>query len=433
MSMSLAAAGLLALLPFSVEAPAAPEGGTAAQAPQLHGKPAGRSNAFDDMWLLPYAIPAEEKSAVVNADLERINARLADPALDAQVLGTDALASSAIGRYPQRAPLPARPRLCGHGNDCLAQIRLEPESYVALVERNTAWLAQHRELTRHDHFRNRLQPHHLAPGLPMTSMNLPLTAAALDFVQGRTGSAMTAVCDQTRGWRRIGANSDSLLVTMLATGQVRAHAALYAEMLADLPPDTAEPATCKKAFAAASADELSLCTAMTGETAMLANGYRATSIRLNDNTVDSANYDADRTIARVQRTLGWFCSTGALAALEKDSAVQLPRPETDASHPECQGNATGCTLADTGLAAYDTHLARRQDMAAQLRLVEALRALRSECEPGQVEACLARINAGSPARPVELVDEGTALRIALRDGRSQAHWQEALPPYLVTR
>lgn len=405
----------------------------------LQAQAQGRSNAFDDLWLLPFDVPGNEKARIATADVERINAQLRSvEATDATAQAASAMRSLASEHYPP-SPIPSSdaPPLCDlHGEDCLTRVRAAADAYTALLTQEAALLSRHNALTRHDHFHSRFSAHPRSPSLPLTRMSLPLTDAALKFVQGRTEGALQSVCEHTQAWRRIGANSDSMVVSMLATALVNGNASLYAQMRVELPADHSEPAACATAFSAPSAEELSLCTAMTGEYALhkhTTESQLAQRESAKPGTLESATFDPARTLDLTARQLGRQCSDEVLAQLRDDVRVQLPPVDIDLTSPDCVANPVGCTLADTGSEAYDSYIHRRQDMAARLRLVETVSRLRAGCSDEPVAACVARMNADSPTRPVTLSTDGTALHIALYDSRHGSHASVALPADLQPR
>ena len=397
----------------------------------LQAQASGRSNAFDDLWLLRFDIPEADRPGITDADVERINARLESATGNVGgALAPSDLDSSAAGRYPTSMALPAdAPPLCDlDGDDCLARVRAAADDYAHLLQREAALLSRQRALIRHDHFRNRFVAHPQTPVPSLSRLSLPLTQAALDFVEGRTGPALAALCNQALAWRRIGANSDSLVVTMVATSLVQGNASVYAQMLLELPPGHAGPAECATAFAPPSAKELSLCTAMSGEYALhqrVIQDLHATRAESVAGTDETASFNPQHTLALMAGRLAWSCTNEALDRLHNDLPAQPPALDIDLSQKDCLTNAVGCILADTASPAYDGYVLRRQDMAARLRLVDTLRRLRNDCGDEPVASCLERIDTGSPARPITLDRDGGALRVD-RYGNG-SHWRVALP------
>lgn len=314
----------------------------------LQAQAQGRSNAFDDLWLLPFDVPGNEKARIATADVERINAQLRSvEATGTTAQPASAMRSLASEHYPP-SPIPSSdaPPLCDlQGDDCLTRVRAAPEAYTALLTQEAALLSRHNALARHDHFHSRFSAHPRSPSLPLTRMSLPLTDAALKFVQGRTEDALQSVCEHTQAWRRIGANSDSMVVSMLATALVNGNASLYAQMRVELPADHSEPAACAAAFTAPSAEELSLCTAMTGEYALhkhTTESQLAQRESAKPGALESATVDPARTLDLTARQLGRQCSDEVLAQLRDDVRVQLPPVDIDLTSPECVANPVGC-------------------------------------------------------------------------------------------
>lgn len=429
----LATCAFLATVPIALSNTAPRTEPDPAMARLLHAEASGHSNAFDDLWLLRFDVPNADKSAVVDADVERINALLRTVgSLDGSTLPANATDSSAVGRYPPSPTLPAdAPPLCDlDGDDCLARIRAAPDEYRSLLDTQRGLLSRHRALLRHDHFRNRFDAHTLTPIPSMPGLALPVTQAVFDFTDGRTDQALADLCDHTQAWRRIGANSDSLFVTMVATSLVQGNAAAYGQMLNELPADHEEPATCAAAFAPPTAEELSLCTAMTGEPAshqQVADDWQAQ--QADAGLIESATFEPDTPLNLLRHPLAWHCSDEATERLRSDLPAYAPTQ--DMMSPECLTNLASCIVADTANPAYDSYALRRQDMAARLRLLDSLRQLRSTCHDTPVATCLERIGSDSAGRTITLGDDGASLHVELYSPRRAPSWQISLPTYLT--
>ncbi len=400
----------------------------------------GTSNAFNELWLLPWDVPEHEHSALVDQDIARLVGHLAARGgkLDAEAPGFESLAE---GRYP-KAPDPAtdEPALCDlRGDSCLAQVRRSPDAYARLLAGQQALLQRHRRLERHDHYRNLFPPHLLTPIPPMQRMSLPLTAATLDFAQGHTGQALSAICANTAAWRRLGSHSDSLVISMIAAAIVQGNSRGFAQMLAELPLDHPVPESCRDAFTEAPTEVASLCPAMAGEFAMLSAGLHdamtgnAISQRfgLVADTARVLIYDHERSLAMAARHHAASCSPDVIGQLQAD----LPAQPAQANAPgslACFGNLVGCILVDIAAPAYTPYQHRLQDNVGQIRTVATLLALRDGCRERAVGDCLASMPTNpDTARPVTLSADGRSLQIRMYSDRWGPLWSIPLPGDLL--
>lgn len=400
----------------------------------------GASNAFTDLWLLPWDIPERERDALVTQDI----ARLADY-LAAQGALSDTEAPSfeslAEGRYP-KVPDPAAddPALCDlRGDNCLEQVRRSPDAYARMLAGQQALLQRHRRLQDHDHYRSLFPPHLLTPLPPMQRMSLPLTAVALDFVQGRTEQALSSICANTATWRRLGSHSDSLVVGMVAVAIVQANARGFAQMLAELPVDHPLPDACDAAFVPLQAQALSLCPAMAGELAIFDAGLRdvvdnnALAQRFQPVAAVTSFllYNHHRSLALLAGHYAWPCSEDGIQQLQVDAPMQPPTDDRPGSLA-CFSNIVGCILAGIAAPAYTPYQHRRQDNAAQLRAVATLLAVRDGCRERAVRDCLASLQVPNTARrQVVLSKDGRSLQIAMYSDRWGPLWSIPLPRELV--
>ncbi len=402
-------------------------------------RPVGASNAFIDLWLLPYDIPEAERAAVTEQDIDRLADWLATrgPAFEEPSIPFQSIAE---GRYRKAPDMPARgPALCDlNGDDCLDRVRAAPDAYARLLAGQNALLKRHRAIERHDHYRNLFEYSMQTPLPPMRQMSLPLTAAALDFVQGRREPALAAICAGTAAWRRLGTHSDSLVVRMVAGAILQGNLRTFGHMLAELPVDHALPDACTNAFAEADARELSLCSAMSGEFDMLRSTLHdllATVHGRERSRIDRLVpvflvFDVDRTSAMAADHYGWSCHDDNRQRLLADLPFD---PPMDASPGwlACFGNLVGCFLTKAAAPAYYPYQHRVQDGAAQIRVVARLLELRRNCVGQPARACLAGDDAGR--RPVHLSDDGGFLQVAMYSDRWGAHWAIPLPPALIDR
>lgn len=402
---------------------------------------AGESNAFADLWLLPYEIPEADKAAVLDEDIARFRAHLDSrpgPPSDDAV----AFRSVAGERYagPSTHVLNLPPLCESSGSECLARVRESRQAYAERLSGEQALLRRHLALHRHDHHRSLFEHHHLAPLPALRGLSLPLTQAALDFVEGRTEPALTAICESTRAWRRITANSDLLILPMTGAAILQGNSSTFAQMLAELPRDHDLPAACHVAFQAPETSELSICKPMAGELRFVSSMIADLSDKFASDAASAVAglpwstlvFEPGRTRAMAAAHYAWPCTDEARRLLLADAPARPPMRDTRLWRLECLGNMAGCVMTDIARANYDDYQLRIQDIGAQLRTVATLLELRATCRTGSVAACLARQARATAetARPISVSDDGRLLQVKMYSDRWGPAWSVPLPPWL---
>jgi hypothetical protein len=409
---------------------------------RLPWKPDGR-NAFVEIWLLPYDVPEAERAAITAADMRQMATLppFAEATKEDSAPGSG-FPSRAKGRYASLAPsdkdqeLLCKPRESG----CLQRVRADLPVYEALVAGNQPLFDRIAALSGYDHYRDLLPPR-LDVAFPQFQLgNASLTQHAYAFARGDTDVALEGVCRDLSTWRRLGANSNSLLMRMIGIAySTDGHGRLLAEMIAELPRDHTLPETCARATVPATAAELWMCEPMRGEFAFSSNTASALSSagRPDVNPFERATlfltFDADMTIADMAQDFAPICAQRELERVAAD------RRTIESHHPdswlrlECAGNMAGCILADIAGPAYDSYLHRAQDQGARLRLLGTLLWLRDRPEDRRPLA--ARIadrpkHLVSPTRDIEIGRGGGSLRIRQFDAARGDFWEIPLPAYL---
>ena len=328
---------------------------------------AGR-NAFASLWLIEYDVPAQQRDALAAQDIDAlIGADTDQPQWPGQSLG--------VG-FKRLAGLRDDPPLCdrAHG-DCLAMVRQGREAYAAMLARDRALVERIRALAAFDRYRTPPSAQTDVPLPPLPRLFAGPTASALDFVEGRVDPALESTCREVETWRRLGANSDSLVVSMLAAGLVRIEVRLFADMLAELPSDHPLPAACGVAFDPARIAP-DLCPAMRGEARLMmaaAGGAGASENRLKRALL----YDVDATRALLAPAYARGCSVAMRQALSNGGELPPAPPPVSRWQPSCLGNLVGCLLARIGTPDFDLYFRRAQDGQALLHATETLLRLRS--------------------------------------------------------
>lgn len=389
-------------------------------------------NAFPALWLLGYQVPVAQLQDVTYADMARLAAMSPDK------IRTAAARIPAAGRFADLAPTPADMALFCDSSEasCLDKVRRDPAAYAGLIERNKVLLDRVVALSQYDHYRSGLQ--RMAAPLPDFNLaRLQVTRVAQRFVDGQVDRALADACRGVATWRRLGANSDSLLIRMVGDAYATdGYASLFAEMLAELPATHPLPASCSQAFAEPEPDEVSVCRQMRGEFASVANGYRSqwqagrSEPGVAERLKRSIFMDTEMTIAMQAPALAQSCAPDAYAALAAGKTVDPYRPRLSPWRLECVANAIGCVLNGISVPSYADYQQRARDHAARLTLMATLLSLRADSGNApladRLQARWARTR--SADHVVRVVDDGQAVAVAQPGyGPPRDWWQVPLP------
>jgi hypothetical protein len=347
-------------------------------------------DASDAAWLLDHDVPVERWPEVAAAQRRQAEALAhgrrgqADPLRE-------------FPRYPEP---PADAPCTRSAQGCLDFVAEHRAEVAALLDAHKAGIEAARALAAYDGFRLGV-PNAPSLQLPRVNARRPLVLAgmAYRFAAGERLSAVESVCRDLAGWRRIGGNSDHLVVSMLGVHNVRGDLVLLADMLAKMPKETELPDECGAALEASADYEFDLCPAIRFEHALVPEVRRAAE-RAGDAEavpgdppawlIDWRNFEAMAAEAYAP-----YCAPATVAALRADRRAAPPRP------PDCPrwrhlADPYGCTLAQLARPSYGKFLDRRADQAQMLALLRVVAWLRTAAAaPAEVPAVLA-------ARPKEL-------------------------------
>jgi hypothetical protein len=405
-------------------------------------KPDGR-NAFVDVWLLPYDVPEAERAAITAADMRQMAALPSFAEATKEDSAPDSgFPSRAEGRYASLSPSDTDQELLCKTREpgCLQRVRTDLPAYTALLARNQRLFDRIAALSGYEHYRDLLPPR-IDVAFPQFQLgNASLTQHAYAFARGDTEVALEGVCRDLSTWRRLGANSNSLIMRMIGIAySTDGHGRLLAEMIAELPRNHALPETCARSTAPATAAELWMCETMRGEFAFSSHAASTVSGAGQhardpfERATLHLTFDADMTIADMAQHFAPICAQRELERVAAD------RHAIESRHPdgwlrlECAGNMAGCILADIAGPAYDSYLHRAQDQGARLKLLGTLLWLRDHTEDRRPLA--ARIadrpkHLKSPTRDIEVGRDGRSLRIRQFDAVRGEFWEIPLPAYL---
>ncbi len=255
----------------------------------------------------------------------------------------------------------------------------------------------------------------------------------MQFVRGEQVEALDATCRDLSTLRRIGANSDTLIVQTLGTTLATdGYGALLSGMLREVPHDMPLPASCKRALAAPTVDEASICPGMRGELAWSTGFVGSVRHTYVADPLAWLVFQPEQFRASMAEGLATACASGT-DALQRDAPIVAPAaPRPAWQRIECVANSLGCVLADMrdGYARYAN---RALDHRARLQMLGTLAWLREQPDDGTLAERLARRPADlrSPTRDITVGAEGRSLEIAQYDTSRGATWSLPLPAYLV--
>ena len=404
---------------------------------QLH--PLEGKNAFGALWLLPYDIPPAEQERVLAEDLRRLAAVSPDEAGKSNLSST--FSSSAEKRYPKQSPSTSETDLwCGGHGGCLRNVRADRERYAALIEGHAALIDRAEGLSAYDGIRHPSVADSSGFVLPPYQLGkLPATRYALDFVDGRRHEAFERTCVAISTWRRLGANSDTLITRLIGiVYSADVYGRLFAEMLADTPRDFKLPPSCSRAFAVTTAEESSMCLAMQGEFRFLVSATRQIETGDSGHASKFAKiplplfYSADMTEAQRAEYLAFYCSESVTHAVRVDRPVAPPPVDDTFLRFQCVGNLIGCMLSNIANPAFDVYPKRVQDANAKLRLIALLLRLRadtSDTRPIDVRLRASAADVGAPERDIGIGPDGRTLRLKNYGKGWGDYWNIPLPLY----
>lgn len=321
------------------------------------------------------------------------------------------------------APQPALPvpEYCRPGSieTCLAEVRDNPVGVAADMDARVGLIHNLGELAKYQHVRSPYVADMHSPMLPsIARLSTPLAAHALAHVQGNSTAALDGLCRDMGSARMLASQSDSLVLTLIGARWLQANGQLLSKVLAELPTDVAPPASCKAGLQMLPPAAISLCRPLQTEYSW----STATIGHSHDSAMASqpgANwlFDLDKTLNRQAANTGAACQAPLQERIAQDLPMEgglAPAGVSSMWHIECATNYVGCVLSAIAEPAYDTYIARMQDVAASQRLLGAWLWLREQPAGGDVAAQLSQLpqELRSAHRPVQLSADGTALEVA---------------------
>jgi hypothetical protein len=361
----------------------------------------------------------------LNADARLAMARKAPGASAETGLAYNLLEDSGI---PARAPLDLGKQACGlSGIDCLATVRADPEAVRALLDIAGGRTAQASQALASGHLRSPFPPSIAAPLPPFQRLRLPLTAAALEAVDGRAPEAMSRTCTILADARRHGAASPDLISQMVMTSLANGAAGLLLDLRRDWP-DTALPEDCAPALVPVRGEDYLVCEAMRGEFRMVSRvGHdldQTLSTRWNprDLFLLHAVFDADTQDAWTAPHFADTCRDDYRAQVLAGK-VPVARGSAPAmSDPTCWGAVASCILSGIAMTDSGKYQGRLLDNAARLRLQLAALAVADGRLPREQAAAAA----ASPGYALQPSANGLGITLRAPGPNGATHFSVAL-------
>lgn len=393
-------------------------------------------NAFPAIWLLDYDVPREQLQAVAEADVAQSSVTVT-PAGDGLVVESQ---RAALTGFEQQRPSREDAQLfCNGGDiDCLARVRADLGAYEGLIARHRGLLDRVAALQDYGYYRSppSAQSHAMLP--PLQPAGYELTRVAWQFANGDVDGALAGACNGVQTWRRLGANSDALLMRSVADGYTDRYIRLLAGMLKEVGPTHELPTSCATAFAAPTVADASLCEAMRGE--FVVSTHHIRQLVTDPETITgkipapspkTLVWDPDKSLGILAEGHSWACSESTASNLVNDVRVDHGQNRQSLWRLECVANPSGCILADIAFPAYYNYQWKAQDHAARMELMGALLWLRTNAtadeplEP-QLMAYWQQHRRGN--RELRLADDGRTVALQLYADGPEKWWSLPLFP-----
>jgi hypothetical protein len=347
----------------------------------------------DAVWLLDYDIPSDPKAeSAAAAQIRRYEAARALVVPGGQPVDLPPDPRATWKKFPEQ---PAEEQgACSmlHGG-CLAYVEANRALVGATLDEHAAGVGKALAFAEHDGLRIGVLPSLSAEFPQMGSRRrLVLSQFAYRFVSGERLGAVEELCRDLGGWRRIGADSDHLVVSMVGVAYVKHDLELLAEMLAKLPKETELPGECTTALQPTADYEFDLCPAIRNDFQLVGRTPevmdRARTGRMRPSwQLDKRNFEALVATDRAR-----YCGPHllALARADRSVAAAIGPP------PKCErlrrlADPVGCVLGEVAsVDGFGKYLDRRTDQAAALALMRTIVWLRDHAgSPEEVDAALA--------------------------------------------
>jgi hypothetical protein len=385
-------------------------------------RPPAGTNGFAALWSLPFDVPVADAERLLAEDAARFQAL---PIWSSE--GGMPAHTSALARYPRLDAADQDRTLCAARQaNCLAQVQARLQALAPVMASRAAITARIAALDDYGHFRSPFAARPDAPIPDYQPLLQGLAAHAHAFARGEHEQGLGGVCRMGSIARKLVASGDNLIGGVVGVALMEASAALFVDMLAELPDGHPLPDGCADVFEPDGVMVAGICTSMAGEGRYIATGFRAMNPAemepsWHGKIVAGIFLDQGKTIARGARRHAWFCGPQAAALVRADTPLGKHAPVSGGWTFSCIANATGCMLDNIAAPSLAGYAERFQDAEARLRVVAAWRWLRTHGDDARpLQERLAAWRKDHPAgREIRLNAAGDGLEIDLfRDGQA---------------
>jgi hypothetical protein len=409
--------------------PPSPVQASALAALQANSRPPQGRNAFPWLWFADYDVPADQLDAAYAKDHQRVLAWESNfkPGTDsADSIPNPQADFPALAKISQAdRELLCKPREA----DCLGKVRAHRDDVNQVLTRYQLRLARDEALSGFDYAWTDMP---MDPVMPMpsfgASMGLWHTAIAANFLDGHAPQAMDAACTQVATMRRLHAQSNTLVSTLVFAARLRGALQLFVQLLAAFPVDEPLPASCAAAFVPVTDADVDLCPAIRSEFALVGSPEL---FGKQEHWYDNLSLNAKATQRMLAPRYSALCDTSLPQRLLSDERVALATAPSHVDIFDLVSNSAGTILSRIPGPAFDPYLARQQDVAAGLRMGALMLWLR---ETHDHSLPLQQRLAARPAwmhfaddRHVEVTADGKGLHMDLRDNNTSDPWLMTWP------
>jgi len=325
--------------------------------------------------------------------------------------------------------------LCGFATraaNCVATVREQTQAVSEALAPYSDLIEQVAALAEYDYYHVPLPQHGHTRWPNFHFMRLPLSAHALAHIQGDSQSALAGLCRDANTGRMLIQHSRNLVDSMAGRRILADNVEVAAQIITELPLDTALPAMCVSAFARLSAQNISLCPVMRGEFASMRSYVELEKQLLEYTQIPTSDWDNALLVLAHRNSA--MCLPQTQLSLLKDEKFALPPLPSFTWLKQCSDNNPACQLAQSNGPIYGSYVHRMQDTAAQLQLMQVLLWLRQHPrQPLTNDYLQTAIPANvytSTQRVIKISDDGNALEIDAYAERASTNVRLALPKAL---
>jgi len=347
-----------------------------------------------------------------------------------------------LPKFPGERQLPsARDSvLCGfatRAEECLVTVREQPQAISDALAPYSDLIEQVADLSQYDDYYMPLPQHSNTQWPDFRFLRLPLSAHTLAHVNGDSQAALAGLCRDANTGRMLIKHSSDLLVSMVGRRILMDNVEVAAQIIAELPLDTALPENCETAFSPLSAQDISLCPAMRGEFAFMRSHIELEKQRLERTQTPVGGEqlsDWDNALLVLAHRNSAMCLPQTQQSLLNDEKFVEPPLPVSTWVKQCTNGNPACQLTQSNGPGYAHYVHRMQDTAAQLQLMQVLLWLRQH--PGQpltndyLQAAIPADVYTSTQRAINISDDGNVLEIDAYDERARSPVRLPLPQAL---